>query len=292
MDGRPESIGIIGAGRLGASLAVALEAAGYRVAAVASRSPDSARALAAQLAGGARTLPPAELAGSCDLVFLTVPNGEIAALAGALPWRRGGAVVHSSGAAGLDVLAPAVEAGALVGCLHPLQSFSSRAGDPERFRGIVCGVEAAEPLCSLLERIAADLGAAVVRLEEVDRARYHAAAVFASNYVVALAAAARRAWELAGLPPEQARSALAPLMLGAAANLGERPLADALTGPVARGDVATVERHLAALDGDPELRALYRRLGAELLRLDLRHAPEAAARLRALFEPAEGQRPE
>lgn len=288
MNQRPAAIGIIGAGRLGASLSVALQAAGHAVAAIASRNPDSAAALVAQLEGDTRVLVAREVAEACDLLFLTVPDGEIESLAEGLPWHGGQAVVHCSGAVGLAVLAPAAEAGVGTGCLHPLQSFPSRVGEPQRFRGIVCGVEGEEPLGSLLERIARELGAGVVRLEGVDRARYHAAAVFGSNYVVALAVAAQRAWELAGLPGEQARSALAPLMLGAAENVAERATAEALTGPVARGDDATIERHLAALDGEPELSALYRRLGAELLRLDLGHAPERAARLRELLEPVEG----
>ena len=282
MEARPESIGIIGAGRLGASLAMALEAAGYRVAAVASRSTGSAASLAARL-GEATALSSRQVAETCELVFVTVPDGQIASVAAELPWKTGQAVVHCSGALGLDALAPASAAGARAGCLHPLQSFSSREGEPERFRGIVCGVEGAPPLGSTLERIAAGLGAGVVRLEGVDRARYHAAAVFASNYAVALMAAARRAWELAGLPPDEARPALAPLLFGAASNVAERELAEALTGPVARGDVATIERQLAALDEDRELLELYRHLGAELLRLDLHHPPDAAERLRALL---------
>ena len=289
MEARPKSIGIIGAGRLGASLAMALEAAGYRVAAVASRSAESAASLAARL-GEATALSSQQLAASCELVFITVPDGQIATVAAELKWSAGQAVVHCSGALGLDALAPAIEAGARAGCLHPLQSFSSRDGEPERFRGIVCGVEGAAPLDSTLERIAADLGAGVVRLEGVDRARYHAAAVFASNYAVALMAAARRTWELAGLPADEARPALSPLLRGAASNVSESELAEALTGPVARGDVATIERQLAALGEDRELLELYRHLGAELLRLDLRHPTEAAARLRTLLsnrdEPA------
>ena len=284
MDAAPESIGIIGAGRLGASLALSLAAAGYPVRAVASRTPGSAAALVAQVGGGTRARAPDELAASCELVFLTVPDDEIAAVAGALTWHAGQAVVHTSGALGLEVLAPAVDAGALAGCLHPLQSFPSRTGEAGRFRGVVCGVEGAPPLGSLLERIASALGAGVVRLEGVDRARYHAAAVFASNYAVALAAAAQRAWVGAGLPAEQARPALAPLLAGAARNVLEHDdLIDALTGPVARGDAETVRRHLEALDDDPALRELYRLLAAELLRLDLPRHDEAARRLRALL---------
>ncbi len=291
MEARPQSIGIIGAGRLGASLAMALEAAGYRVVAVASRSAGSAASLAARL-GEATALSSRRLAETCELVFITVPDSQIASVSAELKWNAGQAVVHCSGALGLDALARAADAGARTGFLHPLQSFSSREGEPERFRGIVCGVEGAPPLGSTLERIAADLGAGVVRLEGVDRARYHAAAVFASNYAVALMAAARRAWELAGLPPDQARPALAPLLLGAASNVAERELAAALTGPIARGDAATIERQLAALAEDRELLELYRRLGAELLRLVLRHPADAAERLRALLSKREKPAPD
>jgi predicted short-subunit dehydrogenase-like oxidoreductase (DUF2520 family) len=281
-------IGIIGAGRLGSSLAVALRAAGYPVRVIASRSPTSAETLANQLAGAATAATPEQAVEACETLFLTVPDDEIASLAASLPWRESQAAIHCSGAIGLDALAAATDAGATAGCLHPLQSYPSREGDAARFRGIVCGIEAPAPLSDLLEAIAHDLGSAVVRLEGVDRARYHAAAVFASNYAVALASAAGRAWELAGLPAEQARGALAPLLLGAATNIADRDLADALTGPVARGDIATVERHLAALDArtddDPELAALYRRLGAQLLTLDLGHSPETTERLRELFK--------
>ncbi len=281
------AVGIIGAGRLGCSLALALHAAGYALRAVASRSGAAAEALAGQLAGATAATPDAVVE-TCATVFLTVPDGAIASLAASLPWRAGQSAVHCSGAIGLDALAAATEAGALAGCLHPLQSFPSRDGGAARFRGIVCGIEAPDPLAALLETVARDLGGGVVRLEGVDRARYHAAAVFASNYTVALAAAAGRAWELAGLPAAEAREALAPLLLATATNIAGQPLADALTGPVARGDLATLERHLAALDialdGDPALAALYRSLGAQLLTLDLGHSKETVERLRALFD--------
>ena len=276
-------IGVVGPGRLGASLARALVEAGHDVAAVAGRRRGAAERLARRLGPGVAAVSPSEAVVRCDLVFLTVPDAAIGPLAAQLRWRAGQAAVHCSGALGLDALAPAVEAGAAAGCLHPLQSFASSDGEPERFRGIVCGVEGAAPLGERLERIVAGLGAASVRLEGVDRARYHAAAVFASNYAVATAAAAVRAWAAAGLPPERARDALAPLLLGAAGNVAARELPQALTGPVARGDVETIERQLAALAGEPGLAALYRQLGAELLRLDLGLDAATLARLRELL---------
>lgn len=277
---RSLSIGILGAGRLGSALTAALLAAGYHVT-VASRTADHARRLGAAL--DVPALKPARLVDECDLVFLAVPDGAIDSVAAALPWRAGHFAVHCSGALGLDALDAAAERGASVGCLHPLQSFPTDippAETPALFRGIACGIEAAGPLGALLDAIAADLGARGVRLEGVDRALYHSAAVLVSNDVIALASAASRAWTLAGLPAGEAREALAPLLLAAARNVGILPLERALTGPVARGDVATVERHLRALQADPDLRDLYRALALELLRLDLGHPASLDADLR------------
>jgi predicted short-subunit dehydrogenase-like oxidoreductase (DUF2520 family) len=118
------------------------------------------------------------------------------------------------------------------------------------------------------------LGARVLRLEGVDRAGYHAAAVFASNYLVALHAAAAEAFAVAGLPPEAAAPALSPLTARAADNVARLPLAEALTGPLARGDRQTIERHLRALEASPQLSSLYRALGRQLLSLPL-ELPEA-----------------
>ncbi len=280
-------IGFIGAGRLAGSLAVGLCAAGYRVTAVASAGDEAARRLASVIGAGVSASTSHEVTEGCDLVFLTVPDSAIAAVATGIRWRPGQAVVHCSGALGIEALSAAATAGAMTGCFHPLQSFPSRDGDPNRFHGIVCGVEAEGDLSTALDRMTVDLGAHVVRLEGVDRAKYHAAAVFASNYVVSLMAAAARSWEQAGLPPDTARSALTALLLGASQNVAARDLSEALTGPIARGDTETVERHLAAL-AEPDLRELYRRLGAVLLTLDLGHSPETASRLRAILSE-EGQ---
>ncbi len=284
---RSLALGFVGAGRLGAALSVALAGAGYRVMAVASRSERSAAALAERLPD-ATVCALDDLPVRIDVVFLTVPDGAIEGVAETLPWRDGQAVVHTSGAHDLRVLDGATRRGALAGCLHPLQAFSHEGGEGgepgTRFREITCGIEAADPLGGLLEAIVSDLGAHSVRLEGVDRAAYHASAVIAGNDIVALAAAAGRAWEIAGLAPGEATAALAPFMRGAVENVARLPLEQALTGPLARGDVETVERHLAALGAAPELLALYQALGLELLRLELGHPEEVARRLRALLE--------
>lgn len=265
---RTLSIGIIGAGRLGAALADALRLAGYTRIRLATRADAHATVEA------------------CRLVFVTVPDRVIREAVEALPWRAGQGVVHTSGALGLDALDAAAARGALRGCLHPLQTFPGATAPEDnaaRFRGIVCGVEGGTPLGDLLTALVADLGGRALRLDGVDRALYHAAAVLVSNDVVALMAAATRTWEQAGLPVEDAREALEPLLLAAASNVARLPLELALTGPIARGDISTVQRHLEALAGDADLSATYRALGRELLRLDLSHAPEVSAALAALL---------
>jgi predicted short-subunit dehydrogenase-like oxidoreductase (DUF2520 family) len=146
------------------------------------------------------------------------------------------------------------------------------------------GIEASDAaLVSELEAIARTLGATPFSLAGVDRAAYHAAAVISSNYVVALHAAAAAVWQRAGLPPTTARAALAPLTLGAAQAITERELSQALTGPIARGDVASVASHVQALQNDPERSALYRALARELLRLPLSLSAETKTALVALL---------
>ncbi len=275
---------MIGAGRLGASLADALLRTGYRVTHLATRDLAAAETVAARLSGHPQVCEPAAAVRSTDLVFLAVPDDAIERVALGLPWRAGQWVVHSSGASGLDVLLAATSMGAVAGCFHPLQSFPSREPNSARFEGISVGIEASEPLSGVLEAMARAFGAKIVRLEGVDRALYHSAAVFASNDVVALMAAASEAWQLAGLPGDTARAALSPLMLGAAHNVASAELAAALTGPIARGDIVTVQRHLAALSAAPELRSLYSALAKQLLSLPLGHSSETRGRLAALLK--------
>ncbi len=247
------------------SLGPALSRAGYRVALVSSRNGASAARLAAATGAGTMVVN-AERAVAADIVFLTVPDGAIASEARRWTWRAGQAVVHCSGALGLEALAAVRDAGGLAGCLHPLQTFPSREPAPERLAGAWCGVEGDGSLEETLRGMVTAMVARPFSLAGVDRATYHAAAVFASNFVVALMAAAGRAWEAAGLPGELAREALAPLLLASTSNAAALPSLAALSGPVARGDAGTVAGHLAALAAEPELRALYVELTRELLR--------------------------
>lgn len=277
-------IAVLGLGRLGSCLARALAAAGVRQVAIATRERATAEQIASKLGAGVQAVDASEIADRAELLFLAVPDAAVRDTCDALPLTATHAVVHLSGVLGLDCLASAAVRGARIGALHPLQAFP--AGSPsDRFRGVYTGIEASDAgLAAELEAVARVLGATPFSLAGVDRAAYHAAAVLTSNYVVALHAAAAEIWGLAGLPPSAARAALAPLTLGAAQAIAERELPQALTGPIARGDVRSVASHLQALQADREHAALYRALARELLRLPLGLPEEALRALAALVE--------
>lgn len=282
----PAAIGVLGLGRLGACLARALHAAGVTNITLASRERVVAERLSLSLPG-AHAVDAGALPEAAALLFLAVPDAQVKNVCAGLQLSAAHSVVHLSGVLDIECLSSAAAHGAKVGAMHPLQAFPHGAG-VERFRGIHVGVEASDvSLTRELEQIVRGLDATPFSLAGVDRAAYHAAAVFASNYTVALHAAAAAVWERAGLPLEQARAALAPLTLGAAQAIAEHELPKALTGPIARGDVASVEQHLRVLRDDPERAALYRMLGRELLKLPLGLTEEARAALLVLMmEPA------
>ncbi len=267
-------VGVIGAGALGTALARALVAHGANVTSVAARRPQRARALAEVLPGAVASAP-AEVADRCDVVLLAVSDDAVPVLASALPWQAGQRVLHLSGARGAEALAPAAARGAVVAALHPLMTFPradlSTPVDEvlARLRGTTWALEAADTdFERTLEAVVAVLEGEVIRLGPADRVPYHAAAVLASNYVVVLLGAAVRLWDAAGLEGHVALRGLLPLLRGVVEKLAQDGLPDALSGPIARGDVGTVAAHLAWLDalaiGDEEgaaIRDAYRALG-------------------------------
>jgi predicted short-subunit dehydrogenase-like oxidoreductase (DUF2520 family) len=221
-----DSIAIIGAGRLGTALSAALRDAGLHV--------------DGPLGRGAQPQ-------AVDAVLLCVPDGEIAAAAAALP--QGPLAGHCSGATGLDVLGAHEGFG-----LHPLMTVPHGA-TPERFRGAGCAVAGTTPRAlAAAEQLAAALGMRPATVADEDRAAYHAAASIASNFLVTLEGAAERLAATAGVE----RAQLAPLVRAAVDDWAVRGAADALTGPIARGDEETVARQRAALEERvPDLLPLF-----------------------------------
>ena len=281
------SLGFIGAGTVGTALAVKLSERGYPVVAVYSRSISSSERLAGQVNGCRVCHSAQEVADAADMVFITTPDAAIGEVAASLRWRRGQMVVHCSGADSAEALEAARRQGARVGVFHPLQTFASVAQAMENIPGSTFGLEAEGPILSVLKEMVLALEGNPVVLSAQEKVLYHAAAVIASNYVVTLMKMATDLWQLFGVPRSDATRALLPLLRGTLNNIENVGLPNCLTGPVARGDVGTVEKHLLALDeAAPDLLPTYREMALQTILVALakgRLGEEEARQLRALL---------
>ena len=199
-------------------------------------------------------------------VFLAVPDDVIPemahALAGQGPAPNGCAAFHLSGAVSTDVLAPLHASGYAIGSFHPLQSLAHPVRSAERIPGSYVAVTGSPGAVAVARRLASALGSPVLSVPESRRPLYHAAAVMAANYLPVLLDLAARLLERAGVDSSEALPALLPLVEGSLANIREVGLGAAVTGPVARGDVETVDLHLRALE--PDDRVLYAVLARRL----------------------------
>ncbi len=295
---RPQSarpkVGFIGAGKVGTAMALALSRAGYPVVAVASRSLSSAQRLEAQV-DGCRTFAGVDsVAQVSDLVFVTVPDDAIAAVAAEVAWRPGQMVVHCSGSLAAGVLEPARRIGAAVGGLHPLQTFADSERAADALDGSTFGLEAEDAgLSAVLGDMVEALGGTAVLLRAEDKPLYHAAAVVACNYLVTLFALATGLWDAFGVSQQVAARALLPLVRGTLANLETVGLPAGLTGPIARGDAGTVRKHMVALKtAAPELLPVYRELGRRTIPIGLDKGTlsvSAADEIRRLLDEIEGE---
>ena len=256
--------GFIGAGKTGSAMAIGLSCVGYQVSAVHSRSFASAERLSSLLPDCHACQQPQEVADSSDMVFITTPDDAIASVAEQIHWRRGQYVLHCSGALSLDVLEPARRDGAVTGSLHPLQSFAGMDQAVNNLPGSTFALEGREPLLSLLKQIVNLLKGNAIVLKAGDKALYHAAAVFTSNYTVTLLGMAAKLWESFGIPQEEAVPALLPLLRGTVDNIESVGLPNCLTGPVARGDLDTIRKNLEAITAScPSLLSVYKEMGQQ-----------------------------
>ena len=277
-------IGIVGAGAVGTALGVALSRADWPVHAVASRDP-ARRERFRRLVEGARGFAePTALIEEVELIVLAVPDDAIPAVAGSVRMYSGQAMVHTSGALGAEVLAPAMAAGTQVGAFHPLVAFADTERAVAALRGATVAIEGDDQLADLLARMADALGAVPVRLAPGSKTAYHAAAVLAAGGFVALLDAIAELGRVAGLDEAGSLAIYGPLIeqtLGNARSLGIRA---ALTGPITRGDRGTLVAHLTALRAHaPGVVDLYRAAAAREIELALGRGvltPEDAERLR------------
>lgn len=288
-------VAVIGPGRVGTTLALALPAPAYRVVAVAGRGRPALETFAARLPGALVDSPEAA-ARRADLVLVCVPDdalaGVVRAVARADGVRQGSRWVHVSGGAGTEVLRPARLAGAAVAACHPAHTFPEPDAALTGLPGTAWAVTAAPPDLPWARRLVTDLGGRPVAVDERARALYHAGLALGSNATAAVVTLARELLLGAGIAqPEAFLSPLAEASVRGAAARG----AAALTGPVRRGDAGTVARHLVELaQVMPEALEPY----LALSRLALRHArlagldPQAARAVADTLAAAEQQRGE
>jgi len=264
----------IGAGAVGTAMAVLLRDEGMTIRAVASRRELSARRAAAILGGAQVVEDPIEAARLGRNVFITTPDETIAELAERLAKAKavgpGCRVVHMSGAFGLEPLEPLKATGALIGAFHPLQVFASWERGRELIPGSTIGIEAPdEETRTYLFGLAARVGARPMAIPTNARALYHAGAVCASNYLVAVMSTAVELLSAAGLDSDKALDMLLPLARGAMESITtEGDAVRALTGPIVRGEVEVVRSHINAISAAvPEAIPLYNELGRRALAL-------------------------
>jgi predicted short-subunit dehydrogenase-like oxidoreductase (DUF2520 family) len=288
--GEPPLVGIIGAGAVGTALGAALHRAGWPVAAVASRD-EARRERFRTLVPGARGFAEAPaILDEVELVILAVPDDAVEQLARELRLYGGQALVHTSGVLGAEVLEPARAAGTQVGAFHPLVAFADTERAIAALHGATVAVEGDDQLAALLADMAEAVGASAVRLAPGSKAAYHAAAVLAAGGFVALLDAIAELGGAAGLDEHGSLAVYGSLIeqtLGNARALGIRA---ALTGPMTRGDVGTLARHLDALARlAPDVLPLYRAAAEREIALAESRgslAPEAAESMRRLLAMA------
>lgn len=254
-------VGVIGTGRAGSVIGAALHRVGHEVVAVAAVSEIS-RLRAQALLPQAPIVDVADVVAASDLVLVAVPDdvleGLLAGLAASGVVKPGQFWVHLSGRFGTEVMAPVAAEGALPLAIHPVMSFTGTSMDLMRLEECPFGVTAPDELRSAAEALVIEIGGDPIWVPEDKRVLYHAALAFGSNYLITLVAQSADLLAAAGI--EEPRRVLAPL-LGASLDNALRLGDQALTGPVARGDAATVEAHLAVLKNQSELAAAsYRAL--------------------------------
>jgi len=267
-----ETVSIVGAGRVGRALGRRLRELGWRVGAVTGRSLATARAAVRAIGGGQALDGPTHQVLNSKVILITTPDSAIESVAknlarlGGKEWH-GKIVLHTSGALDFRVLQPLADQGAATGSMHPMQTFSSQ-NIPDLTNSIF-GVDGFPAAMQIARKMVQQMGGVVVRLSGTNKAAYHAAGTFACVYVLALMETATRILMAQGFKRRQAMRALLPLTRQTLDNFERVGSLAAWTGPLARGDFSTVERHAKALaDSEPGYLEAYKtlsRLTAEVL---------------------------
>jgi len=267
---KKQKVGFIGAGKVGTALATTLFKGGYPVVAVANKNISASEKLADLVLGCRVFKTVQEVANTAEHVFITTPDDSIPTVASEITWRPEQNVVHCSGAASIDILEPAKKAGAMVGSFHPCQAFASVDQAIKNLPGSTFAIEAQGHLLHILKEMASTIGCDWIVLKPGNKALYHAAAVFASNYFVTLLKVATDLFQNFDVPTVQSTKVLMPLIQGNIKNINTIGLPSCLTGPIARGDVSTIKKHIFALkEKESSILRLYAELGLKTIPIAL-----------------------
>lgn len=275
MTRRDSTISFIGAGRVGAAVAALLRGAGLRVIGITSRNIGSAER-AAKLAGGdvAYSDDICVFVEESDIVIITTVDAAIAGVAREIAEqcevRRNQVFMHMSGSHQADILAPLRDRGSAVVSMHPLQSIATAEEGIVVLKGSLYAIEGDGPAVECARMLVDALEGRPFLLDRDKKALYHLAAVIACNYFVTIVDTAGTIFERIGIERSEGLPGLLKLVRGTLGNIEKLGTAGALTGPIARGDVETVELHMNAIRAAmPELEELYRVLGAATIDLAL-----------------------
>jgi len=280
---------IVGCGKVGTILAKQMKSSGYPLIGLASKSLSSAQKVADETKTKLFSDIPWEVTKSADIVFITTPDGMIQEASQKISENKGfkqnAVVLHCSGALPSTILAPAKMCGASIGSMHPLQSFASSESGTNPFKGIIAAIEGEENAIHIARQIAADLGCISLTIKTDAKTLYHAAAVVASNYLVALQDLAFKLLQISGIPEKSAYQVLGPLIRGTLSNIEKVGTVKALTGPIVRGDAETVKKHVDEIGSmAPELLALYRTLGRYTVTIAESSGNLSKEKVRLLFQ--------
>ena len=265
MNKRPlNNFAIIGAGMVGTAIGFLLRKTGYVVIAIADKSP-AALKRALPYTGGKVFRTPGEAVQEADCILITTPDDAISSTCQEIalcPAIKGKFVFHMSGAGGLDLLESAKKAGADVASIHPLQSFSSIDQAIKNIPGSYFGITTDKKAQKIAKNIVNDLGGIPLLISSDQKPLYHAAACFASNYLVSLMNTVESIYQAIGLNEKDAKTAYLPLVYGSLKNIEKSGSIPSLTGPIARGDFGTIKKHISAINKNlPQYLFLYSSLG-------------------------------
>jgi predicted short-subunit dehydrogenase-like oxidoreductase (DUF2520 family) len=281
------SLGFIGCGRVGRTLAQAFQRAGHQVSGAWSRRQADARLMQDEVPGLRAMGAAQEVVDASDFLWLTVSDDAIAQVAGALNWSKRHRVVHCSGATEVAAPGKALQDGAAIGGFHPLQMFANPAVALAGLAGCTVAIEAQGDLLMDLTQLATAIGCRIAEVPPGQRALYHASAYYVGPFLIALLAEGAALWRSFGATDQQALQALLPLLRGTVSAVLDGGLAQGMGGCVARGDVGTVRKHLQALTlFDPEAAHLYRDLSLRTISLGQERGTlpaEAARRIREVL---------